>query len=132
MCTKDFVAKDGRIYQIELSYDGETITVFFENEKFGSISLMQCEGVGYDDCYFYIINLDLQNCKRLGIGTASLQYHIEIFERPIVAASINGPRMEDGSHLIDDGIPFITKMRSLGIVAPEPSEFIDNLEIDDY
>lgn len=46
---------------------------------------------------------------RLGIGTGVFHLYKEIFEDP--AASEFGLKMDNSSLLIDDGIPFVAKMR---------------------
>lgn len=127
----EFTAKDGKKYFIELD-DGENITVFDSNQgRVGSITLMH---VNEDDwklpSYFYLQNLDLKGCTRLGIGTEVFRLHNEIFGEPITAANEFSPRMDDGSHLIDDGIPFVAKMREKGLICAEANneEFMD----DDY
>lgn len=132
MSTKEFTGKDGETYQISLSYDGEKIEVFFKDQWQGSISLMFCEGVGHDDFHYHIMDLNLRKCRQKGIGQACLEYHIENFQNVITAAPAYGPSMEDGSHLIDDGIPFIIEMRKRGIVAPEAIEFENDPDTEDY
>lgn len=132
MCTTNFTGKDGETYQISLSEEGDQIKVFYKDQLQGSISLMCCEGVGHDDFYYHIMDLSLQKCRRKGIGQACLKYHIEIFQSPITAAPVYGPSMDDGSHLIDDGIPFIIEMRKRGIVVQEAIEFEHDPDTDDY
>lgn len=130
MCTKNFLAKDNRTYQIDISESGEVITVSLRGEPKGSISLTYCEGVGHGDDHYYITNLSLDKCKKEGIGTACLKYHKKIFGRPILAASDDGIKKDDGSHLTGDGPAFIATMRDRKIVCPEPPEH-DN-DNDDY
>lgn len=126
-----FTAKDGNRYYIDLD-DGQDITVFDCNKnRVGSITFMH---VNEDDwgvaSYFYLQNLDLNGCKRLGIGTEVFRLHKKTFQEPILAASEFDPKMDDGSHLIDDGIPFVAKMREKGLICAEVGDesFMD----DDY
>ncbi|MEB0898604.1 hypothetical protein [Citrobacter portucalensis] len=114
MTTKNFMAADGQTYQINL--DDECIEVRLDGERMGSISLTLVEMDRYSRDYYYITNLDLAKCKGLGIGRACLQFHREEIGEAIYAADEYGQKMDDGSHLIDDGIPFIAKMREEGIV----------------
>ena len=72
--------------------------------------------------YFHITHLELEKCKREGIGRRCLQYHKEIFDSPITAGPKCGSKQEDGSHLVGDGVPFIAKMRMEGIVCPDPED----------
>lgn len=127
----EFTAKDGNKYYIDLD-DGQDITVYDSNKsRVGSVTLMH---VNEDDwkmpSYFYLQHLELDKCKRLGIGTEVFRLHNEIFGEPITAASELGPRMDDGSHLIDDGIPFVAKMREKGLICAEAGD--EGLMDDDY
>lgn len=127
----EFTAKDGNKYYIDLD-DGEDISVFDRNKSLvGSITLMHVNEYDWNlPSYFYLQHLGLDKCKRLGIGTEVFRLHNEVFGEPITAASEFGPKMDDGSHLIDDGIPFVRKMREKGLICAEPGneEFLD----DDY
>ena len=117
----EFVAKDGNTYYIDLD-DGETIYVSDVNGcQMGSVTLMHVnsgDGRRPESGYFYLQHLDLQRCKRLGIGTEIFRLHNECFGEPITAATQFGPKMDDGSHLIEDGIPFVKKMRDEGLICP--------------
>ena len=126
---QEFLAKDGNIYNIDLD-DGENIFVYdADGGRVGSITMLHVNADDYKlPGYYHIQNLDLQRCKRLGIGTEILRRHIECFGEPITAANQFGPSMDDGSHLIDDGIPFIEKMREMGLVCPEDG---DDEDVDD-
>jgi hypothetical protein len=119
----EFLAKDGNIYHIELD-DGEDIFVYDgDGGRVGSITMMHVNADDYKlPSYYYIQNLDLHGCKRLGIGTEILRLHNKTFGEPITAANQFGPSMDDGSHLIHDGILFIEKMREEGLVCPEDGD----------
>lgn len=118
----EFIAKDGNKYFIDLD-DGECIEVLNSNKKrIGSITFMHVNGDCDDytlDSYFYLQNLDLKNCKHLGIGGEVFRLHKEYFGEPITAAGENGPKMDDGSHLIDDGPAFVSKMREKGLICEQ-------------
>jgi len=109
-----YVASDSKEY--ELRIDQEKILVLLGGYLKGSISLSLIDQGEKSRDYYYITDLDLENCKRLGIGRACLKAHIEIYDMPICAASVFGPKMDDGSHLVNDGGPFIEKMRQEGLV----------------
>jgi len=109
-----FLANDTKEYEIRV--DHEKILVLLDGSFKGSISLSLIEQGGRSRDYYYITDLDLESCKRLGIGRACLKAHIEIYDMPICAASNLGPKMDDGSHLVNDGGPFIEKMRQEGLV----------------
>lgn len=122
MYEKEFSAADGRVYRISVDEEGEEIEVFLKGDRRGSITLeYKCDPPIEPD-HFYIHDLSLNNCKRIGLGEAALRYHKDLFDLPIVAAKEHGPSLADGSHLIDDGINFIRRMREKGIVCPEPDE----------
>ncbi|NIF32583.1 hypothetical protein F3J29_10565 [Enterobacter sp. Cy-643] len=111
----NFVANDGNTYQIDL--EDECIEVFQDGKKLGSISLMLVQNEEPLPDYYYITDLSLENCKGLGIGRECLRLHKQEIGDTICAAEENSERMSDESHLIDDGVPFIAKMREEGIVA---------------
>ena len=123
MCRKELTAKDGRLYTLVIPDEGDRIGAEYCGKEVGYISFdyipeeYKCLGN-----YYYITDLAMDSCKGNGIGEAALRFHKEIFGALIVAAPEQGPKMQDGSHLIEDGAPFIRKMREKGIVCPEPSE----------
>jgi len=123
MCRKIFKAKDGRSYEILISDEGDRISAEYSGNEVGYISLDYVQGEYKNSMeYYYITELAMGGCKGKGIGEAALSFHKEVFNAPLVAAPEHGPKMPDGSHLIDDGVPFIRKMRTKGIVCPEPTE----------
>jgi hypothetical protein len=107
-------------FLISVSGDFEKISVSVEGCNVGSISLYRLE----DDysgrfCYF-ICGLDLEKCRRQGVGEAALLFHRHINGGvPIGAANSWELFREDGAHLTGDGLPFIARMREKGIVSPE-------------
>lgn len=118
----DFKAKDGAVYTISIDDEGQCIEVVKGGEKLGHITLeFRCDWP-IEPEHYYINDLALDKCKGKGIGEAALIYHRECFDLPIVAAKNRGPNLNDGSHLIDDGVPFIRRMREKGIICPEPKE----------
>lgn len=127
---QEFIAKNGQTYFIDLD-EGENVCVY-DNDK-NVVGDMTFLHVNADDWktpnsdYFHLQNLNLEQCKRLGIGTEIMRLHIECFERPITAASAFGPRMDDGSHLINDGIPFVQKMRELGLICSDEEDFDEDV-----
>lgn len=123
MCRKEFKAKDGRSYTLVIPDEGDRISAEYCDNEVGHISLDYIsDEYGCPGGYYYITDLAMDSCKGNGIGEAALRFHKEIFDGPIVAAPEHGTKMHDGSHLIDDGLPFIRRMREKGIVCPEPSE----------
>lgn len=118
---KFFVAKDKKEYVILIDDEGERISVEFNGDELGYMILKyvesSCQGPPE---HYYIVELEMSKCKGVGLGEASLKFHKEIFSLPIVAAEEGSNKLSDGSHLIDDGIPFVRRMRDKGIVCPEP------------
>jgi len=140
MCQKDFIAKDGKTYQIKIEDDGVQISVHLESEQLGSIDLSIKEegeeekGGCYE--YYHITNLSLDKCKFKGIGRECLIFHKESFDAPITAGKSDGSKSEDGSYLTGDGVGFINKMREEGIVEPsndyDSRAYIDDSGDDSY
>ena len=126
MHRKDFKANDGRSFTLVIPDEGDRISAEYYGNELGHISLNYIpDEYKYPGNYYYITDLSMDSCKGIGIGEAALRFHKEIFDARIVAAPEQGPKMQDGSHLINDGVPFIRKMREKGIVCPEPSESQD-------
>ena len=109
MSETEFRAKDGKLYTINVDDEGERLEVSLQGVSLGHILLEYRYDPPIEPEHFYIHDLALDKCK-------------EHFGLPIVAAREHGPKREDGSHLIDDGVPFIRRMREKGIVCPEPEE----------
>lgn len=112
---------DGREYWIDIDEEGETITIGKDHEELGCIHLTydpeHLHRHEFDSVNaYYITSLELDRCKRRGLGEAALRFHKLRFETPLLAAYPGGPKMSDGSHLIDDGPGFIQRMRQKGIV----------------
>ena len=122
MAEMEFRAKDGKSYTIKIDDEGERIEVFLQGVSLGHILLEHRCDPPIEPEHFYINDLALNKCRGKGLGEAALLFHIDQFCVPIVAAREHGPKREDGSHLIDDGVPFIRRMREKGIVCPEPEE----------
>ncbi|MGL5759025.1 hypothetical protein [Plesiomonas sp.] len=127
-----FLAKDCNTYQIDLDDDQEIKVYDANGKEVGSISFLHVtnEDFGQGD-YYYLTDLSLEKCKRLGIGTEIFRLHKEIYNEPITAAEDSGQRYSDGSHLVNDGVPFVAKMRELGFICPD-SNTQEFTEIDDY
>ena len=127
MDSKNFISKHGLKFQITIDDDGCEIAVSCSDKKVGSISLDEkCDP---NQFYYYITDLSLEKCKNQGVGQACLEYHRELFDAPITAASeFNTEKISDGSHLIGDGVGFINNMRKKGIVCSEVNEHLQDDE----
>ncbi|SDK59936.1 hypothetical protein SAMN05192566_1830 [Methylophilus rhizosphaerae] len=129
MHQKEFVAKDGQTYSIRLNDSGEEISVFQGTEPMGVIDLKRVRMPSGIE-YYLLTVLDLEKCKRKGIGEASLRYHQEIFRRPLTAnGDVREGRRSSGSQITREGVLFIQKMRMKEVVAPE--EFHDAFSEDE-
>lgn len=117
---KVFTAKDNKEYVLLIDDKGEHVIVQFESIELGYIKLeyVKSSYKGPPE-HYYITSLEMSKCKRVGLGEAALRFHKESFSLPLVAAEEGSKKLSDGSHLIDDGIPFIRRMREKGIVCPE-------------
>jgi hypothetical protein len=122
MFEMEFRAKDGNSYTIKIDDIGERIEVSLQDVSLGQILLEYRYDPPIELEHFYINDLALNKCRGKGLGEAALSFHIEQFGLPIVAAREHGSKREDGSHLIEDGVHFIRRMREKGIVCPEPEE----------
>lgn len=118
-----FKAKNGKVYKIKINDFGEEITVYLGDDKQGSISLTSIEMPNSTNELFRITNLSLEKCKRHGVGTSCLKFHKKSFNSTLTAGSSDGQKCNDGSHLTADGVPFIERMRELGIVEPEYDDY---------
>lgn len=111
-----FVAKDGLSYLISINDTGEEILIFLGAEQVGVIDLKRSKGLRGSE-NFLIRILDLEKCKRKGLGEASLRMHKEIFHRPLTAdGDIREGRHSQESQLTRDGIGFIGSMRKKGVI----------------
>ncbi|NQY36614.1 MAG: GNAT family N-acetyltransferase [Alteromonadaceae bacterium] len=120
MCSIEFTTKNDLPCKIEIDEDGQEIIVKINGTKKGSISLTMYD---WPQDYFYITNLSLDNCRRMGIGRKCLQFHKKVFDAPITAASpYSQDKLSDGSHLTGDGVPFITQMREENLVCRHKDE----------
>lgn len=119
MHQKEYVAKDGHTYTITMNDSGEEITVSKGAERLGVIDLKHV--INPRGPHYYLITvLDLEKCKRIGLGEASLRYHQEVFRLPLTAnGDVREGRRSNESQLTRDGIIFIQKMRAKEVVEAE-------------
>ncbi|HSH87627.1 MAG TPA: hypothetical protein VK958_10320 [Methylophilus sp.] len=119
MHKNEFVAKDGLTYTITLDATGEEISVLQGTERLGVIDLKRVINPRGSN-YYLITVLDLEKCKRKGLGEASLRYHQEVFRMPLTAnGDVREGRRSNESQLTREGIIFIQIMRAKGVVAAE-------------
>ncbi len=69
MHQKEFVAKDGQTYLITINETGEEILIFLGAEQVGVIDLKRSKGFRGSESFLISI-LDLEKCKRKGLGEA--------------------------------------------------------------
>lgn len=119
MHEKEFVAKDGLTYTITINATGEEITVAQSGVTLGVIDLKRVSNPRGPD-YYLITVLDLEKCKRIGLGEASLRHHQQVFRLPLTAnGDVREGRRSNESQLTREGILFIQKMRAREVVAAE-------------
>ena len=119
----DFNASDANNYKIQISDEGETISVYLGEQIVGKILLeYKSDNItgypGGEKEIYHIINLSLDGCKGIGLGQACLEFHKEIYGLPITAGQdrmVHG-ESEDGSHLTGDGVGFVSAMREKHII----------------
>ena len=116
MHQREFVAKDGQTYIIQLDDSGHEVLVFKDSQQVGIIDfLLQKEAKGAES--FLVTVLDLEKCKGKAIGEASLRYHKEIFHRPLRAnGNIREGRQSRENLITKEGIGFIGNMRKKGVI----------------
>jgi hypothetical protein len=120
MCIEKTIMRNEKAYQLSIDSEGEEIEVRLKGELMGKILLSKrLDSYRSEIEFFHITNLSLDNCSGIGIGTECIELHKETFSTNITAGSNNGLKDEDGSHLTGDGVKFIAKMRSKGLVLPE-------------
>jgi len=112
----EFLAKDGQTYTLRLDETGEEILVLQGSEQLGVIDLQFSKGFQGAESYLVTV-LDLEKCKRKGIGEASLRFHQQIFRRPLRAnGDIREGRQSQLSQLTKEGSGFIGHMRAKGVI----------------
>ncbi|MGP1717363.1 MAG: hypothetical protein ACTS9Y_09300 [Methylophilus sp.] len=119
MHQKEFVAKDGLSYTITINATGEEITLSQGSDRLGVIDLKRVINPRGPN-YYLITVLDLEKCKRIGLGEASLRYHQEVFRLALTAnGDVREGRRSNESQLTREGIIFIQKMRAKAVVEAE-------------
>ncbi|MHB1697423.1 MAG: hypothetical protein ACYCSQ_04895 [bacterium] len=119
----------GELILINFSEDEITVEKL-TGEKIGEILLKPHERVIKDDYTeflgYYITRLSMEEgidkqYIHKGIGRTCLLYFKDKYG-DIYAASIlgSGPKPDDGSELVNDGVPFVEKMRKEGIIEYYP------------
>lgn len=119
---KKFKISNGEEVDIVIDEDAERVIVFNQNgDEIGSIDyrIITCEGKYEDDEYIYLTHMYLDKMGKKyvhqGIGRECLKLLNE-YGLPVTAAHDDGIRKDDGSHLTEDAVYFIQKMRNEGLV----------------
>lgn len=134
---RTYQLNDGENIVIEIDEDENRINVFDSNDK--EIGYIEFADRDSDDKYIapsddkYILTLALDKTPgytHRGIGREALLFYKEWYNNNIAicAASILDRQLDDGSHLIGDGGPFVMQMRAEGIIAPDPQMGPENEE----
>ncbi len=119
MHQKEFVAKDGQTYTLKLDATGEEILISKGAEQLGIIDLKRVVNPRGSN-YYLITVLDLEKCKRIGLGEASLRYQQEVFRLPLTSnGDIGEGRRSGKGQMTREGIVFIQKMRARGVIEAE-------------
>jgi len=111
---------DKRIITIDITDESEIIVKTEDGQLIGSIVFSVIDN-GTNSYYCYITSMFLDKINKSylskGIGRESLVFYNECYGYPIIASHNDGLKKEDGSHLINDGLPFVKQMRKEGIIS---------------
>lgn len=117
-----FKIRSGEEVDIAIDEDAERVIVFNQNgDEIGSIDYktITCEGKYEYDEYIYLTHMCLDKMGkkyvRQGIGRECLKL-LNKYRLPVTAAYAGEIKKDDGSYLVNDGLPFIQKMRDEGLV----------------
>ncbi len=113
--------QNGKRITIDVSDDSHILITDENNDEIGKFELSYKDnGMHYSQDNYYItwMYLDLKNSEytHQGIGRQALILFKENYGLPITAASNDGIRRDDGSHLTGDAPGFVGKMREEGII----------------
>ncbi|HSI45803.1 MAG TPA: hypothetical protein VK950_06470, partial [Methylophilus sp.] len=106
-------------YTIKVDATGEEISILKGTELLGMLDLKRVVNPRGSN-YYLITVLDLEKCKRVGLGEASLRYQQEVFRLPLTAnGDIGEGRRSSKGQMTREGIVFIQKMRAKGVIEAE-------------
>lgn len=121
--TMDYKLPSGEIVTSSIDVGGTHISVTNHRcEEIGRIELDSREDAcGNEEFFLTWAHLDMQGeqYKRQGIGSAALKFHHDMFGSPIYAQSDDGLSRDDGSHLTQDAPGFVAAMRKEGLIEPD-------------
>ena len=75
---------------------------------------------------YKIMRMYTNEHKNTGLGSAALEYFLEIYGGPLYTSSNDGLVRDDGSHLTEDAPSFVMHMQAKGIIACNDNRFDDD------
>lgn len=125
---EEFQCKNGSLIKIALNDDDYTATALdpsgAEIGHFEFYEISDESGTVLKFSWAYLDKLD-GSYKRQGIGEEMLRRVKDRYRHTIIAEANDGIRKDDGSHLTQDAVGFVQRMREKGLIAPLPGEDYD-------
>lgn len=116
MIEKIIILNDGSRYVIQTDDEYEKVRVLHLGKEVGHFEFAH----DFDDAahvgYWILMYMTIQH-KRKGLGREILKFHKECTRDDIIISRLgDGIEWEDGSQVVDEGIPFVQKMRREGFI----------------
>lgn len=116
MIEKILILNDGSRYVLQADDELERIGVLHLGNEVGHFEF----AYEFDDMarvgYWILMYMTIEH-KRKGLGREILKFHKECTRDDIIISRLgDGLKWEDGSEVVDEGIPFVQKMRNEGLI----------------
>lgn len=79
---------------------------------------------------YKIMRMYTNQYKNTGLGSAALEYFLDIYGGPLFTSPNDGNRRDDGSHLTEDAPSFVSHMQEKGIIAGDNNQLYLEEDVD--
>lgn len=112
----------GKLFKFILEGEFE---ILIEDMHGNSVGEFEFQEIDYGNGY-KIMRMYTNEYKNTGLGSAALNYFLEVYEGPLYTSPNDGSARDDGSHLTEDAPSFVQHMIAKGVIDGYDSRFFNN------
>lgn len=102
----------GQLFKFILEDESELLIEDMNGNSVGEFEFQELDyGNGYK-----VMRMYTNQHKKTGLGSAALQYFLDIYGGPLYTSPNDGMTRDDGSHLTEDAPSFVEHMISKGLI----------------
>lgn len=114
----------GTLFKFILEDEFEILIKDMDGNSIGEFEFKELDyGNGYK-----VIRMYTNDYKNTGLGSAALEYFLDMYGGPLYTSPNDGIRRDDGSHLTEDAPTFVQHMIAKGIIDGYDNRFTNSEE----